>query len=77
MELAIAELLAAVVEYAWSLVSTLVGVDLPSTSSCSVSKADWLALFASPAVRLAFKAVMLLEFAAMRPSAAAKSEARA
>ena len=42
-----------------------------------MSNADWLALPAKPVVRLVFKAVTLLALAAMSPSAAAKSEAKA
>ena len=72
-----AEFMAAVLLKAWSLVSTLAGVDLPSTSSCSASRADRFALPARPVARLVFKAVMLLVLAAMSPSAAAKSAAKA
>ena len=57
--------------------STLVGVLLPSTSSCSASSADWLAFPASPVVRLVFRAVRLDWLAAREPSAAARSAARA
>ena len=73
----IAEFIAAVALYACSLVSTLSGVDLLSTTTSSASSADWLALPARLVGRLVFKAVMPLLFAAMRPSAAAKSLARA
>ena len=77
LALAIAEFMAAVLLKAWSFVSTLAGVLLVATSSCSASKADCFALPAKPVVRLALKAVRLDRFAAMLPSAAAKSAAKA
>ena len=44
LALAIAEFMAAVLLKAWSFVSTLAGVLLAATSSCSASSADWFAL---------------------------------
>ena len=50
---------------------------LPSTSTWRAFRADWLALAARPRVRLVLTAVRPEALAAMRPSAAARSLARA
>ena len=69
--------IAAVVGWLLSFRSTEAGVLLPSTSTWRASRADWLALAARPRVRLVLTAVRPEALAAMRPSAAARSLARA
>ena len=64
---AMLEFIAAVVGWLASLRSTEAGVLLPSTWTWRASRADWLALLASPRVRLVFTAVRLEVFEAMRP----------
>ena len=74
---AMLEFIAAVVGWFASLRSTEAGVDLPSTWTCRASRADWLALEARPRVRLVLTAVGPEALAAMRPSAAERSAAKA
>ena len=71
------EFIAAIVGWFASLSSTEAGVLLPSTWTCRASRADWLAFEARPRVRLVLTAVRPEALAAMRPSAAARSAARA
>ena len=71
------EFIAAVVGWFASLRSTEAGVDLPSTWTCKASRALWLAFAARPRVRLVLTAVRPEALAAMRPSAAARSLAKA
>ena len=74
---AMLEFIAAVVGWLASLRSTEAGVLLPLTSTWRASKADWLALVARPWVRLVFTATRPEALAAMGPSAAARSAAKA
>ena len=74
---AMLEFIAAVVGWFASLRSTEAGVDLPSTWTCKASRALWLAFEARPRVRLVLTAVRPEALAAMRPSAAARSLAKA
>ena len=69
--------MAAVVGWLASLRSTEAGVLLPLTSTWRASRADWLALLAKPWVRLVLTAINPEALAAMEPSAAARSLARA
>ena len=69
--------IAAVVGWLASFRSTEAGVLLPLTSTCRASRADWFALPARPWVRLVFTATKPEALAAMEPSAAARSEAKA
>ena len=69
--------MAAVVGWLASFRSTEAGVLFPLTSTCSASSADWLALVARPCVKLVLTAVRPEALAAMDPSAAARSLARA
>ena len=71
------EFIAAIVGWFASLRSTEAGVLLPSTWTCRASRADWLAFEARPRVRLVLTAVRPEALAAMRPSAAARSLAKA
>ena len=69
--------MAAVVGWLASFRSTEAGVDLPSTSTCRASRADWLALVAKPWVRLVLTATRPEALAKTEPSTAARSLARA
>ena len=68
------EFIAAVVGWFASLRSTEAGVDLPSTWACRASRA---AFEARPRVKLVLTAVRPAALAATRPSAAARSAAKA
>ena len=77
LALVMALFMLALVGWLASFRSTEAGVLLPSTSSCSASRALWFAFEASPVVRLVLRLAMDEELAATRPSAAARSAASA